>query len=721
MSSHNYPREYYVKKLYIRIFPFLLFLFLYALSLNATISQEIDSKYQDSYPIEKEVVLVNMPRIKSYDLTSLSEVPILYRGRYLPMSAYCNLWIENNIETNNLPFSGIDFLIRLHFLGIEAYENLPLIKIDKTIIRQLNNIFSSNLISSRELRQSFYSDREKNLSLISPLILFKFFEFIKKQASPSINTSVELTSLSKGIWVKNTENQLKIIRSPNSFPWHFLQSGQTIGQFSANGNTNKLLSEKILSLMGILEEIDSFSSSQSFLEKEYCENTETLINKKINPSQIKKILENRFPLESRLASAGKSFLALPYSQENSKWFSLKCLKLKDYDQKLNQLTPIKNFTTYSNETFKKIQKAYLELETAIQTNQSVMSATQILASSLLEGYQTLEGKSYKESTVKALTFPSLTQLKIEHLYYNIPFTIILFYGYLLSSLLLIITKFKVKKRLFPAAIIFSIFIFTIHTSALVLRCYILSRPPVSNMAETVLFVPWIGIIVSYILALFYKSLTPIIVGLLNASALMLILKFSGCNLNLENVQAVLDSQFWLTIHVLMVVGSYGVFILSGILGHYYLYRETFCKSSKENLQKTGKLIIQSIYIGLSLLIPGTILGGIWAAQSWGRFWDWDPKESWAFISSCVYLICVHAHYFKLISNFGISIGAIIGLMVIGFTWYGVNYILGSGLHSYGFGSGGEIFFYSYVLTEIFFLVLILYLRYNRAPSHVMPQ
>ena len=90
------------------------------------------------------------------------------------MSVYCNHWIENNIEANNLSFSGIDFLIRLHFLGVEFYENLPLIKIDKTIIKQLNNVFSSDLISIKELKQAIYNDRKKNLSLISPLILFNF-------------------------------------------------------------------------------------------------------------------------------------------------------------------------------------------------------------------------------------------------------------------------------------------------------------------------------------------------------------------------------------------------------------------------------------------------------------------------------------------------------------------------------------------------------------------
>jgi hypothetical protein len=100
------------------------------------------------------------------------------------------------------------------------------------------------------------------------------------------------------------------------------------------------------------------------------------------------------------------------------------------------------------------------------------------------------------------------------------------------------------------------------------------------------------------------------------------------------------------------------------------------------------------------------LGGVWAAESWGRFWDWDPKESWAFISICLYLIWVHAYRFHRIASFGLAIGAVTGLLAISFTWYGVNYILGTGLHSYGFGSGGELYYYLFVGAESALLIFV---------------
>jgi hypothetical protein len=148
----------------------------------------------------------------------------------------------------------------------------------------------------------------------------------------------------------------------------------------------------------------------------------------------------------------------------------------------------------------------------------------------------------------------------------------------------------------------------------------------------------------------------------------------------------------------MVVGSYGVFILAGVLAHIELIRK------QDKIPASPLLPL--LYLGTIALIGGTILGGIWAAQSWGRFWDWDPKESWAFVSSCIYLLLIHAYRFGKISTFGLAVGSILGLIAISFTWYGVNYILGTGLHSYGFGSGGEYWYYGYIGAEMLFLAWV---------------
>ncbi len=298
---------------------------------------------------------------------------------------------------------------------------------------------------------------------------------------------------------------------------------------------------------------------------------------------------------------------------------------------------------------------------------------------LLPGdYDTLAGKAYQFAHGKSLHYPTKLQLQAELLMHKLPVKWILIAGYLLTVLIRH----------------FAFVPFTLHTLILALNCYILQRPPVSNMAETILYVPWIAMLMSF----FFKKERE---GALTAAVLLF---FLPGNLRFENVQAVLDSQYWLIVHVLMVVGSYGVFFFAGILGHLYLF--------KKNLA-LEKILLRSLYIGTALLIGGTILGGVWAAQSWGRFWDWDPKEAWAFISSGVYLIWIHAYKFKKIGGKGLAIGSIIGLMAITFTWYGVNYILSAGLHSYGFGTGGVLFYCLYLGTELLFLSIFFTKMYLR--------
>ena len=326
-----------------------------------------------------------------------------------------------------------------------------------------------------------------------------------------------------------------------------------------------------------------------------------------------------------------------------------------------------NFTLYSDEQFRKIQSAYLAKDRAG------------LSKHLRDAYKTIAGKPMQKAHKKTFYYPSTGQLYAEKVLFQFPFIKALLLLYLLSI---------VANPLLGLS-------FALHTGVLLLRSYVLYRPPVTNMYETLLFVPWVICLIGLIMK--KKRIPAITASLLFLTLLFLTDKF-------ENVQAVLDSQMWLMIHVLMVVSSYAFFIFAAALAHLSFFRK-----------QSGDYLIHSLYIGTGLLIVGTILGGVWAAQSWGRFWDWDPKESWAFISACFYLILIHLYRFKHIGDRGLSIGAILGLQAITFTWYGVNYILGTGLHSYGFGSGGTKFYIAFILVEIGFV-----LSFNRRTVKILP-
>lgn len=363
---------------------------------------------------------------------------------------------------------------------------------------------------------------------------------------------------------------------------------------------------------------------------------------------------------------------------------------------LNKITPdVKNFTAYSDKSFNEIRSAYLSWLKADDPLSG--QEADILTQSLVDGYSELASKPYLKSVQKELRFPSLEQLRAEKLYVTVPWIRVAFIVFALAAILC-------GYHYISFAQWAAWFGFIVLSCALCLRIYILQRPPVSNMAETLLFVPWLAVAAGLI---FKKE------GLLIATSLAAILLgisvFAKMGHALENVQAVLDSNYWLTIHVLLVVGSYALFLLSGLAGHAYLAALAWNREGQ--LSVWARLTKNTSYLGLAMLIPGTILGGVWAAQSWGRFWDWDPKESWAFITILAYLFGLHSFRYKVIGDKGLALSAIIGAWAVTFTWYGVNYILGTGLHSYGFGNGGE-WYYAIAIILDAALVGWLYTRHK---------
>lgn len=474
---------------------------------------------------------------------------------------------------------------------------------------------------------------------------------------------------------------------------------------------DKNLDDEIKALGSKLDRFAQFEGSADSASAKIESLASSLRTQGIPPAKISQQIEMQYPAAARLENSGPLFAALPSKRDPARWLPLKALKLKNYSSDTNTLAPISNFTAYNSETFDKIQKAYINLEKAATQGNSNNEA-KILADALMEGFAGIEGKPYRNSIGKTLYFPSTSALKLENFYYHSPFAPLAIAGYLLASILFIARKPKNKTYAF--ALLGAAFL--LQSACLCLRCAILLRPPVSNMYETLLFVPWITLLTSGILYYFYRTKLLLSGSSLCAALLLSIMQWGGINNSLDNVQPVLDSQYWLVIHVLMVVGSYGVFILGGIIGHIYLAATMIAPHKTAQLKTWAMLILQSMYIGTALLVPGTILGGVWAAESWGRFWDWDPKESWAFISICTYLIWIHAYLFGKINDKGLAIGSIVGLMVISFTWYGVNYILGTGLHSYGFGSGGTIYFLLYLLAEVLFLAFYAGKNYYKRPS-----
>ncbi len=244
-----------------------------------------------------------------------------------------------------------------------------------------------------------------------------------------------------------------------------------------------------------------------------------------------------------------------------------------------------------------------------------------------------------------------------------------------------------------------------HTLGLGLRTVILDRPPVSNMYESMIFMNWALMLFAFGFAALRRTAAPLAAGAIISALIEIYANLLPIDPSMDVLVPVLRSNYWLTVHVLTIVASYGAFGLAMALGHRHLIADRILKRwNDKDADASARLILRVIEFGAILIGVGTVLGGIWANESWGRFWGWDPKETWALITLLGYLVMIHLRYFKKISPFGLAIGTIVGFQLVLFTWYGVNFVLGRGLHSYGSGSGGMNWILYYLAAETLFLL-----------------
>jgi len=306
--------------------------------------------------------------------------------------------------------------------------------------------------------------------------------------------------------------------------------------------------------------------------------------------------------------------------------------------------------------------------------------------------------------------PSHKQISLEIFYNSLdPFyKSKFFYGFALIFLLLSFLFYQ--KWLYR----FSIFLlacgFLIHSTGILSRMLVIGRPPATNLYETFVFTGWVIVLLGIILEFFKKKNMGVLTGSLAGLGLLLIAgKYSMDGDTLGMLVAVLDSNFWLSIHVIAVTVGYAGIVISGIIGHVYII-QNIINPDKEDILNS---IFQSIYatqaFGLIFMFAGTVLGGIWADQSWGRFWGWDPKENGALLIIIWSTILFHAYLAKMIKKLGFSYGSVIGIMAVALAWFGVN-LLGVGLHAYGFTSGIATALFTFLGFELLFILTTLFLQ-----------
>ena len=140
------------------------------------------------------------------------------------------------------------------------------------------------------------------------------------------------------------------------------------------------------------------------------------------------------------------------------------------------------------------------------------------------------------------------------------------------------------------------------------------------------------------------------------------------------------------------------------IGHLNLGLYFFAPQRAALLKTFSLFLYRALQVGTLFLAVGTMLGGVWASYSWGRFWGWDPKETWALIALLGYLAILHGRMVGWFKDFGTAVGSLLGFLLVLMAWYGVNFVLGTGLHSYGFGSGGYAYVGGFVAFEVLVIV-----------------
>ncbi len=326
-----------------------------------------------------------------------------------------------------------------------------------------------------------------------------------------------------------------------------------------------------------------------------------------------------------------------------------------------------------------------------------------------DGFTFSSGARQLRESLRALSpsiYPTESKLRLEYFYNHWDGFYRAVWCYGIALLILIAAQLRkrggwVRNTGVAMAVVGLLF----HASAIVMRCVIAGRPPVTNMYESII---WVSFAVSFFGMIFfarYRATIYLLAALpVTLIALLLVHQMPiAMPSSIDPLVPVLRDNFWLTIHVLTITLSYAAFALAMGFGHILLFRYARNPSAARADQPMHFWLYRVLQLGVLLLAAGTILGGVWANYSWGRFWGWDPKETWALIALLCYITTLHGRLAGWWTQFGLVVASVVCFLAVLMAWYGVNFVLGKGLHSYGFGIGGETYVATFVVLDLLFV------------------
>lgn len=370
----------------------------------------------------------------------------------------------------------------------------------------------------------------------------------------------------------------------------------------------------------------------------------------------------------------------------------------------NPIDAIKSFPKSESDNIKQMVYGYFDAVEKAMDSGDWQEADKFLAE--IKRYQDFYG---------AAIIPEPTKIDAEIFYYNYNIFKMLMPIYGVIGVILLLTSLasilqpsiKTGYILKGAQILFSM-AFLLHTFALALRWYISGHAPWSDGYESMIYISWATILAGLLLV--RNNLLPLSAAAVLTSIILFVAHLSWVDPQITNLVPVLNS-YWLTIHVSVITASYGFFGLSAILGVLSLLlmiiqnRGNF-KRIKNSIAELTYINEITVLIGLTLLTIGNFLGGVWANESWGRYWGWDPKETWALVTIILYTFVAHIRFIKPIySTFSFNALTVVMFYSVLMTYFGVNFYL-SGLHSYAKGDPIPIPTFVYIMVGLTILLLV---------------
>ena len=232
------------------------------------------------------------------------------------------------------------------------------------------------------------------------------------------------------------------------------------------------------------------------------------------------------------------------------------------------------------------------------------------------------------------------------------------------------------------------FSWIVHTLGLIFRIYLSGRPPVTNLYSSAVFIGWGMVLLGLVFERIYRlGVGNVVSAVAGFSTLLIAHVLSADGDTMEVLQAVLDTQFWLATHVTTITLGYSATFVAGLVGIVYVLQGFFTRTLDDRLRAIyARMMYGSVCFATFFSFVGTVLGGLWADDSWGRFWGWDPKENGALMIVLWNALLLHARWGGMVRERGLAVLSIFGNVVTTWSWFGVNN-LGIGLHSYGFTEG----------------------------------